>query len=75
MENERGGMCVRLENGGTHLLQSVSCMTHCNGGHFTTLTPVAEVRQIISMEEVTCKLRGIQVGKIAYNLFVHEESK
>lgn len=36
----------------------------CNGGPYMNLNTSVDVRRITSMEEVTCKLKGIKVSDI-----------
>ena len=58
--NDNDGIAVRVNNSGSDNCGNHN-MSHCNGGH-TTLTPDLDFRRIKSMEEVTCKLKGIKVG-------------
>lgn len=53
---------VKVANNEYGEMQRNHVMPHCNGGVKIGLTSDLDLRRVKSMEEVTCRLKGIKVS-------------
>lgn len=61
--DENDGIAVRLGSGGMENRGNHNT-SHCNGGPGKALTSDLDFRKGASMEEVTCKLKGLKVSYV-----------
>lgn len=59
---ENDDIFVTVANGNSEKSVVPRIMSHCNGLNGISLNSKSEIQQVISMEEVTCRLKGIKVS-------------
>jgi hypothetical protein len=62
---------VKVANGNNENSVAPRVMSHCNGRNGISVRSNQELRQVISMEEVTCKLKGIKVSLILLMMMIN----
>lgn len=61
--DEQDGVYFKVSNGNDDSIETIRNIPHCNGYNSGQQ---AEIKQVIAMEEVTCKLKGIRVSWVPH---------